>query len=102
MHLIGPNVIDIDQEDGGYNAIVVAAQRRMMSCSFPTHSLIVSNQLVEVKQSTSIMRVGLNDLVLIIYNLGFLLNINFRPEINVAQSDQAEPDGTNSDVLVIQ
>lgn len=35
----------------------------------------------------------------VIYNLGFLLNINSRPEMNVAQSDQAEPDALNSDVL---
>jgi hypothetical protein len=56
------------------------------------------------KISTSIidMRVGSNELVLIIYNLGFLLNItstNSRTEMNVAQSDQAEPDAPNSDVL---
>ena len=42
------------------------------------------------KISSSIMRVGSNNLV-IIYNLGFLLDI--------AQSDQAELDASNSNVL---
>ena len=45
------------------------------------------------KISSSIMRVGSNNLV-IIYNLGFLLDI-----LHVAQSDQAEPDASNSNVL---